>query len=222
MRRPQYGSISGFEQEGYVMLSLQRISITLAFVSLWLGMSLLQTGMLRAQATQELLIQRKLVASTGGASERFGSALAVSGDVLVATAPYPTFIDGNFQKNSAAYVFVRDQKTGGWAERKRLVPPNSAANDHFGEKVAVDGDTIVVGAPYDRVGGIWAQGSVYVFGRHQGGPDNWGQVAKLTEGLGDISALFGRSVAIKGDLLAVGAPVPGAGGFGSNGRVTIY
>jgi len=194
---------------------LCRVPTAIAFVSLWIGMCLLQTGTLRAQATQELPIQRKLVASM---TYELGSSLAVSGDVLVAASTYTVTVDNKFT-NGAVYVFVRDQKSGEWIERKRLVP--QLYDPRFDNLlVTVDGDTIVVGSPKSRIGGVWPQGVAYVFERHQGGPDNWGQVARLTEGLGDISALFGGSVAIKGDLLAIGAPVPG--GAGSNGRVTIY
>ena len=58
---------------------------------------------------------------------------------------------------------------------------------------------------------------MYVFERDQGGVDNWGQVAKLTEDSAGQVANFGSSVAIKDDLLAVGASRAG-----TNGAVTIY
>src|SRR3954451_5263936 len=68
---------------------------------------------------QEVPFDHKLVASTGAASDRFGTALAVSGDVMVAAAPSAT-ADGKLFAG-AAHVFVRDPASGRWAERKRLV-----------------------------------------------------------------------------------------------------
>ena len=163
----------------------------------------------------EPLILQKLLASTGAASDRLGAALAVSGDVLVATAPSTT-VDGK-RFAGAAYVFLRDQASGEWIEHKQLVPEDSATFDQFGDEVTVDGDTVVVGASFAKVGSVFQQGAVYVFERDQGGVDNWGQVAKLTEGSGGLVANFGSSVALKDDLLAVGASRSGG-----NGAVTIY
>ena len=45
--------------------------------------------------------------------------------------------------------------------------------------MAVSGDTIVVGARSEDAGGSNA-GAAYVFGRDEGGTNNWGEFAKLT------------------------------------------
>ena len=179
-----------------------------------IGLRLFQPA--QAQETPpEPLILQKLLASTGAASDRLGAALAVSGDVLVATAPGTT-VDGK-RFAGAAYLFLRNQETGEWIEQKQLVPEDSATFDQFGDEAAVDGDTVVVGASFAKVGSVFQQGAVYVFERDQGGVDNWGQVAKLTEDSAGLVANFGSSVAIKDDLLAVGASRAG-----TNGAVTIY
>ena len=74
----------------------------------------------------------------------------------------------------------------------------------FGEAVAADGDTVVVGTGFE-FGGAAQSGAAYVFQRDQGGPNAWGLVKRLTAGVETSFAHFGESVAISGDLILVGA-----------------
>jgi hypothetical protein len=63
------------------------------------------------------------------------------------------------------------------------VSPGCAGTfDEFGHAVALSGDALVVGAPVESSGPgdpLEASGAVYVFERNLGGPDNWGQAARL-------------------------------------------
>jgi hypothetical protein len=172
------------------------------------------TGSWGQNLPQEVLVESQIVAATGAFFDTFGSAVAVSGDVLVATARTAA-VDGRLAAG-AAYVFVRDLN-GEWVENKRLVPQDSRASDQFGVNVAVAGDTIVVGAPFAKVGAAFQQGAVYLFERDAGGADNWGEVAKLTDDTVGSIGNFGSSVALSGNLLAVGA-IRGGG----DGQVTIF
>ena len=175
-----------------------------------------KSGALHAQgALQEVPFDRKLVASTGVASDRFGTALAVSDDTLVASAPNAT-VDGKLLAGSA-YIFERDPASGRWMERKRLVAQDGVAFDQLGGNVVIDGDTVVLSAFRARVGGVLQQGVAYVFERDAGGVGNWGQVAKLTDDSVGAIGNFGSSLALEGDLLAVGASRGGG-----NGQVTIF
>jgi len=70
--------------------------------------------------------------------------------------------------------------------------------------VAMSGDYIVVGAPFDDDGGI-SSGAAYIYERNHGGQDNWGEVKKLTASDAQASEFFGYSVAIDGDYIVVGA-----------------
>jgi hypothetical protein len=97
--------------------------------------------------------QAYLKASNTGTGDVFGFSIAISGDTVVvatyAEASNATGIDGNQTDNSAtnagaAYVFVRTGTT--WSQQAYLKASNTAANDAFGQSVAVDGDTVVVGA----------------------------------------------------------------------------
>ena len=146
---------------------------------------------------------KKFIASDASGDGHFGSSVAISGDTAVVGARRA---DGAGPTNSgSAYVFSRNQ--GGadnWGEVRRLTASDAAADDRFGSSVSISGDTVVVGAPSDDHAGPFS-GSVYVFGRNQGGADNWGEVEKLTASDAEPEANFGRSLAISADTVVIGA-----------------
>jgi hypothetical protein len=77
--------------------------------------------------------------------------------------------------------------------------------DHFGEAMALEGDRLAVGVPDDD-SPLGDAGSVYLFERNKGGPEGWGQVAKLTASDADSSSYLGSAVALDGDTVVAGAP----------------
>ncbi|MDD5676355.1 MAG: right-handed parallel beta-helix repeat-containing protein, partial [Kiritimatiellae bacterium] len=133
----------------------------------------------------------------------FGGGVSVSrtGDVIVATAK------GWNGYRGAAYVYERN--AGGpdnWGFVKKLVPSDAAPDDVFGADVSVDGDRIVIGAPYKPYGGPDnMMGAAYIFERNAGGPNNWGQMKKLTASDGIANDLFGMSVSMEGDRIVIEA-----------------
>ncbi len=84
------------------------------------------------------------------------------------------------------------------ALEQKLTASDGAQSDTFGTSVAVDGDTIAVGAPADD----FQRGAVYVYQRVD---DSWTQTAKLTASDGDAGDRLGQSVAIDGDTIVAGA-----------------
>jgi uncharacterized protein (DUF2345 family) len=144
----------------------------------------------------------KLTASDGAANDYFGASVAISGDTVVVGAY------GDDSYKGSAYVFVRPG--GGWATTStytaRLTASDGAAGDQFGASVAISGDTVVVGAYYDDIGGKDNQGSAYVFVRPGGGWVDMTETARLTASDGAAGDQFGASVAISGDTVVVGAP----------------
>jgi outer membrane protein assembly factor BamB len=157
---------------------------------------------------------KKLTASDAAANDRFGYSVATNGDTLVVGAYGKDWQPGGppiFASISrgAAYIFERNQ--GGaenWGQVKKLTASDAAANDRFGWSVAIDGDTVVVGALVKDSN----TGAAYIFKRNQGGAENWGQVKKLTASDAAANSLFGSSVSINADTVAVGAygSVPGS------------
>lgn len=154
----------------------------------------------RRDGSEWSLVQ-ELTPADGAEKDRFGTAVAIDGTTLVVTAPR----DDDLGRNSgAAYVFEFDPDSKQFLQQRKLVDPNGRSKDLFGESVAIDGSTIVVGARLDDGGGT-NSGSAFVFRRNRGGTDNWGLRKKLKAS--DVAAFtqFGSSVAISGDLVVVGA-----------------
>ncbi len=152
----------------------------------------------------------KLLPNETTASDWFGHAVAISGDTVVVTARNH---GDTFSGSGSAYVFQKDQ--GGfdnWGFVMKLVASDPSVNDLFGNSVAIDGDTVVVGAWFGDGPAIDDTGAAYVFERDQGGADNWGQVKKLNGSGTDASDSFGWSVDTRGDLIAVGAYSHDGGG----------
>jgi len=133
--------------------------------------------------------------------DRFGFTAAVSNNTAIVGAMYD---QAPGPESGAAYIF--DRNLGGidkWGEAIRLQPSDVEAYDRFGQGVAIAGDTAVVGAWWDNGNGA-KSGSAYVFDRNAGGPNHWGQVAKLLAQ--DVTSEFGFSVDISGDTVVIGAP----------------
>jgi len=144
--------------------------------------------------------EQQLVAGDGAALDQFGSAVAISGDTAVVGAPYDT-VAGMSQQGSV-YVFIRTGST--WTQQAQLFASDGAAGDEFGWSVAIDGDTIVVGADADDVFANIDQGTAYVFTRSG---TVWTEQAHLyaNDGSGTDRDYFGVAVAVKGDTAIVGA-----------------
>lgn len=151
--------------------------------------------------------QAMLRPTEGMADHRIGAEVAMESEWIVVGAP-----EGSEQGNvstgqGSAYVF---RNIGGsWTQVKRLRPADGHTANYFGETLAISGDRIVVGASGDNEGGP-NSGAVYVFERHSGGTDNWGQTAKLLPPVRDSIGNFlfrnaGRAVDLAGDVLAVGS-----------------
>jgi trimeric autotransporter adhesin len=158
--------------------------------------------------------QAKLTASDGA---RMGLTVAVSGDMVVASDDGAT-VNGQSQQG-AAYVFVKP--SGGWAsaqETARLTASDGAAGQFFGESVAIEGDTIVVGnEDADNF-----SGAAYVFVKPAGGWVSGTETAKLTASHPAFGNLIGASVAIDGDTVVAGADGFGGGGFGGQGAAFVF
>jgi hypothetical protein len=153
---------------------------------------------------------KKLTASDAASSDYFGSSVAVSGDTALVGALGE---DGAGSERGAAYVYERDQGgPGNWGQVKKLTASDAQDNDRF-FVAAVSGDTTVVGAQTEDGAGT-DRGAAYVFERNQGGPDNWGEVEKLTASDAQDEDEFGGSVAVSGDTAVVGAYLED--GAGSN------
>jgi hypothetical protein len=130
----------------------------------------------------------------------FGASVAISGNDLAVGA------------TRSAYAFRLSE--GSWGEPQELVVDDRESGDQFGNSVAIDGDTIVVGSRSDDVDGVVDAGSAYVFRSLEG---SWESEQKLVAHDGQAGDHFGHSVAISGDYLVVSS-VPGT----MNGEGSVY
>ena len=94
-----------------------------------------------------------LKASNAGAEDQFGASVALSGDTIVVGADEEsgsitsTLGSPNNEADGAGAVYVYTRSVDGmWTQAAYLKASNAEGQDQFGQSVAVDGDTIVVGA----------------------------------------------------------------------------
>ena len=116
--------------------------------------------------------------------------------------------------SSAGKVTFLKRNGNSWTNLGEAQSSDAALGDQFGYSVAIDGDLAAVGAWADDAGSNTNNGSVYIFKRTN---DVYSQVAKIP-GPASNNALFGKSVAIIGNVVFAGAP-----GFNSNtGKAFTY
>lgn len=166
--------------------------------------------------------QAYIKASNPDNSDRFGHSVSLSGDTLavgapeedsitegINTTPVDNVSPGNY---GAVYVFVRDYTN--WNEQAYIKATSIESLDNFGFSVALDGDTLAVGSPYEEASPASANsGAVYIFTRNN---NDWSQQSYIKASNFDKTDLFGYSVALSGDVLAVGAQQEDSDAVGIN------
>ncbi|MDI1445034.1 FG-GAP repeat protein [Polyangium sp. 6x1] len=158
--------------------------------------------------------EQRLVAADAEATDGFGYAVAISGDLAIVGAPNE---DDPAENAGAAYIFVREG--GVWKEQQKLVSPNAEILGSFGTSVAIVDDIALVGA--SREDGLgFDSGAAYVFVRDASG-GMWGLQKKLVPADG-TSSHFGASVALSSTTAVVGAPRDNVGMVISVGAAYVY
>ena len=103
-------------------------------------------------------------------------------------------------------------------EIQRLQPQDLRPGDGFGWALAADGSRLAVGAPWSDAPFTDA-GAVHVF---EGGPGSLVRTVRITAPTPGPFESFGYSVALSGDLLAVGAPRSDTAGGAGAGSVYVF
>lgn len=148
----------------------------------------------------------KLTASDGVANDRFGWAVGISANTILAGAPAVAI--GSASNAGSAYLFMRPS-TGVWHNssrfQSRFTASDATGNDSFGSSVAIGNSGALVAVGSTRGAGN-VPGAAFVFAR----PSPWWptamtQTAELTPS--DISggAFFGASVSVGNQQVIVGA-----------------
>jgi len=160
--------------------------------------------------------------------------------LLSANLPKTVSAKGSNETNLPSAKF----SAGDWAQVKSLLPAsvannsyaqqaylkasNTQANDEFGSAVALSGDTLAIGVPFEDSNAIGVNGdqannssidsgAVYVFTRIAG---VWSQQAYLKASNTGAGDRFGAAISLSGDTLIVGASLEDSNATGVNGNQT--
>lgn len=160
----------------------------------------------------------KIVSPDGNAGDSLGFAVDISsngGNRAIIGAPRH-----GLSPTGAAYIF--NGSGGVWTLEQKLTMSSPQAGDQFGAAVSIDGNTAIVGSPYDDFRNdafsplFVDQGSASVFARD----GSWSETNKISVSLsqsGQGNAHFGSSIALKAGKFVVGAPH-----YGTPGHAFIY
>lgn len=135
---------------------------------------------------------QKLIAKDRNSGDYFGTSMAIFEEQL-AVGAYG--VDDQGRSSGAVYLFEKDQL--GWHETVKLTDQEGAANDRFGSSLAMNEETLIVGASKDN-----KTGSIVIFSKKA---DQWNQGLKVFASDGKTKDHFGTSLALQGNYLAVGA-----------------
>ncbi|MDJ0771201.1 MAG: C25 family cysteine peptidase, partial [Ilumatobacter sp.] len=145
----------------------------------------------------------------GAPSERFGAAVDLDGALLAVGAP---------RGGIGGAVYTYEGAGASWTPEGALTPAGVAGGDEFGAALALSGDSLVVGSPFDDDANTNA-GAAYVFERSGGA---WLEGDTVPSGGGGLGDLFGSAVALDGSTLVVGAPGQNDAGFSGAGFAYFY
>lgn len=170
-----------------------------------------------AQTNERALVQEAfLKAANAEMGDFYGWSVVIEGGTAVVGAvgedsDGSSPADNSERASGAVYVFVKSG--GNWVPQAYLKAAIGEVEDSFGLSLALSGDTLVIGAPYEdsasrEINGDATDnlasdaGAAYVFTRSG---SIWTQQAYLKASNADPEDQFGHSVAIEGDFILVGA-----------------
>jgi hypothetical protein len=145
------------------------------------------------------VLQQKITASIAKKNDLLGSAVAASGDLIVAGAP------GDDGFRGAVYVF--QLQMGVWTQVAKLVAPDLEEKSQFGDSVALsvtDAGPVLAGGAHAWWPNVEGFGAVHVYRRTA---EVWEWEAELAPADGEPHRGFGLSVDLDGNQVFVGSPL---------------
>lgn len=148
--------------------------------------------------------------------EFFGSFIDLQGDTLAVGAP--SAVRGtapNYVVSGAVHIFTRN--AGVWSLEQIIEPDTLVTGILFGASIAVEGNTIAIGAPWQLyTDGPFTSlaGAVYIFTRSG---TTWSQQVMLTPNNLNIGDAFGHNLDLFNDTLVVSSPGERSDAKGING-----
>jgi len=141
--------------------------------------------------------QAKLTAFDGSTNAYFGCSAKLAGDTALVGAPGD---DQMGTDSGSVYAYVRSGTV--WTLQDKLTASDGAAEDGFGRRLDLSGNTAIAASLFDDDSGS-DSGSAYVFTRSG---TTWSQQAKMLAFDGAADDLFGYDVALDGHIALAGAP----------------
>ena len=144
---------------------------------------------------------------TGGIEDlHYGTSVSVEGDYAV--------LGAYSYEDSKGIAFVLHHDGSKWVTIGELLAGDGYKGARFGWSVCIDGDFIVVGAPYkSNAGSANYGGAAYVFKKPSSGWTNMTHSAKLVASDEESRNHFGTSVSISGSNVVVGTPKDNDNGY---------
>lgn len=144
-------------------------------------------------------------------NSQYGSCVDISGEWAIIGSP-------NEGRGGAAHMFRKSGST--WNYFSTLTSPDIGNKDRFAHAVAIDGNTLIVGAPYDSLNNVEYNGSAYIFSYNG---TAWVQEAKILNPFTTaVRDFFGDAVDISGNMVIIGVPNSEDGINTDEGKAYIF
>jgi hypothetical protein len=142
----------------------------------------------------------------GKIHDRFGVSAAIEGDTILVGSVYATVPDSPVENRHFGRVYLYKKIAGVWSLQSHFDNPEPHdVSGMYGSAIAISGDTVAIGDHYegDFFENVNTAGCVYTYTRTG---DIWSAPTKLVAETRAIVGFFGKSLALDGDHLLVGAP----------------
>ena len=156
---------------------------------------------------------QKIIEPPTSTNDFFGTSVSISGNYAV--IGIPQYINGGIEVGA---ITIYQYDGANWVFMQRIVNTGGTAGERFGRSVAVSGNRIIVGAPYDD-NSFTNQGSISIY-QYNGA--SWVLMQKIYDASGAANDNFGFSVSISGDIAIAGAPNDDNGAFADQGSASVY
>ncbi|MFI5302032.1 MAG: hypothetical protein ACHREM_28410, partial [Polyangiales bacterium] len=176
-----------------------------------------------AQASGVWAYQSKLAAATPVDSDRLGSSLAatVTGTTLTVAAGAPNHQGAQPTGSGATWLFTRaTTSTGAWTELTTLLASDATTAAYFGSSLAMDGASLLVGAPGHDTASFGA-GVLYLYAR-DATKGTWSLTSEIVASDGAPQDGLGTSVGLRGGVVVAGASSAYNGTLLNAGKVYVF
>ena len=157
---------------------------------------------------------KKIAPTVRAEQDWFGADVDISGNNIIVGAPFEDEDQDelNYIGNAgAAYIFSKDEGgTDAWGQVRKLTAIRRTADSWFGNRVEVSGDFAAVGSSYESLDEqgqnlVNAAGGAYLFKRDVANGGQWKSMQRFSPSARFANENFGRSLALSGTTLFVGA-----------------